>query len=97
MVCKFVNGRETESEKPVAGCSKKSMRNSPQAICNPHVECYELSTAVEIREIPIGKIKASFPESIWSSNMEIINNDLPQFGPLHELPDKWHLSPIIFD
>jgi hypothetical protein len=57
--------------------SKKTMRNSPQAICNPHIECYELSTAWEIREIPIGILKASFPESIWSSNMEITNKNLP--------------------
>jgi hypothetical protein len=74
MVCKFGNGRETGSEKPVA---VRKLEESPQAICNPHVECYEFSTAREIREIPLVINKASFLESVRSSNMEITNNNLP--------------------
>ena len=71
-ICKWSRKRKWET------ChSKKTMRNLPQAIYNPHVECFELSTAWEIRERPIGKLKVSFPESIWSSNMEITNNILP--------------------
>ena len=68
MVCKFGNGRETGSEKPVA---VGKLVESPQAICNPHIECYESSTAREIREIPLVINQASFLESVWSSNMEI--------------------------
>ena len=51
----------------------EKLEESPQAICNPHVECYKLSTAREIREIPLVIDKASFLESVWSSNMEIIH------------------------
>jgi hypothetical protein len=69
MVCTFGNGRETGSEKPVAVREEESL----QAICNPHVECYEFSTAREIREIQLVINQASFLESVWSSNMEIIH------------------------
>ena len=70
MVCKFGNGRETGSETPVA---VRKLKESLLAICNPHVECYEFSTAREIQEIPLVINQASFLESVWSSNMEIIH------------------------
>ncbi len=71
-ICKWSRNRKWET-----CCSKKTTRNSPQAICNPHVECYELSTAWEIWEIPLDTTQASSLESVWSSNMEITINSLP--------------------